>query len=194
MSFNYSNDVNKVILKQQGFVYDPCQGCYRKGFISFSEREIERIDLRDNQYQEIFNQFRNRKIMLFITEIKVKDYHEQIMPLLHKLPMLDAMSGFDKEVTTIRETITGEWFVNDIGESVCIGMSEQVQEAIGLPMKVFSKLGKEIEEQNNYIINLNKKNYSLEVKINRLKKKVNNYKKRTFRQRLTDLLNYCMNH
>ena len=67
------------------------------------------------------------------------------------------------EITT--EMVRGRRFVNHQGEEVCIGMSKQVQEAIGLPFEVYDNMQSSISFLEKRCQNLNNENFNLRNRI-----------------------------
>ncbi len=80
-------------------------------------------------------------------------------------------------VKALEELITGKIFVNCRGEEVCIGMSKQVQDLIGLPFEVMDKLLVE----NAKLVN---KEFELTDQRNKLINKLDSIEKLSFWQRL----------
>ena len=71
------------------------------------------------------------------------------------------------EITT--EMVLGRRYVNYQGEEVCIGMSKQAQDAIGLPFEVFDNMQNTINFLRKECDNLNASNFRLLKNINRYK-------------------------
>jgi hypothetical protein len=67
------------------------------------------------------------------------------------------------------EMITGRIFVNNRGERFCIGVSEQVQEAIGLPFEAFENINRRIETDTLTISKLKTKNAVYQNQIDKYK-------------------------
>ena len=80
-----------------------------------------------------------------------------------------------------RETIIGQRFKNSYGTDVVIGMSEQVQKALGLPFDYFEKMQDTIT-----CLEYDKRN--LKYNIEKLEKNLTEYKTMTFWKRLKFLL------
>ncbi|NIU12591.1 MAG: hypothetical protein GWN76_00800 [candidate division Zixibacteria bacterium] len=56
---------------------------------------------------------------------------------------------FPKEVPL--ELVRGTTFINDRGQEITIGMTQEVQEAIGLPMDVFNSQTEQIDKLNHEV-------------------------------------------
>ena len=120
--------------------------------------------------------------MLCITKIEVVNVPEDKLDLYYfDSPFANVLpiEGTDPiEYTEVKvEHIKGRVFINNRHEEICIGMSKQVQDLIGLPFYVYEKMSRENESLlSNY-------NY-----VNKLYKKVDTeldkYKKLTFFKRL----------
>jgi len=104
--------------------------------------------------------------MILIQEIKV------IQTDLDPITIASALScsyepmrakNIPPEITT--EMIRGRRFVNHQGEEVCIGMSKQVQEAIGLPFEVYDNMQSSISFLEKRCQNLNNENFWLRNRI-----------------------------
>ena len=88
--------------------------------------------------------------MICVTEIKTVDVGRDFV-MIHKMqnmPALAEVIGSDPpgRCEVEQEMVSGRDFVNARGDRFCIGMSEQVQKAIGLPMEAFANMSKTIEE------------------------------------------------
>ena len=88
--------------------------------------------------------------MLVVKNIEVIEVDTNMLRIAHwdELEVPKAPFRYDTAEGTIditTEMIYGERFVNVHGEEFCIGMSKQVQEAIGLPMKIYNKMFSEME-------------------------------------------------
>ena len=98
--------------------------------------------------------------MILIQEIKVIQTDIDPITIAHALacnyePMRTAY--IPPEITT--EMVRGRRFVNHQGEEVCIGMSEQVQQAIGLPFEVYDNMQSSISFLEKRCQNLNIENF-----------------------------------
>lgn len=81
--------------------------------------------------------------MLCITDITVVDVGEDIIRLSGRSDNMVEMVTNDGPRDPIRiatEVIRGQRFRNSRGVIICIGMSQQVREAIGLPFEVYENL------------------------------------------------------
>ena len=89
--------------------------------------------------------------MLCITEIKVVEANRDLIEIAHMrgIPFFSELLGSDpvERVAVEREVVHGREFVNSRGERVCIGLSRQVQELIGLPFEVFDDLSNELRDE-----------------------------------------------
>jgi hypothetical protein len=83
--------------------------------------------------------------MLVVTNIEVKIVPEDIVQVVLQDPLTSYKDPLEvqKEISTTIEQIKGKRFINNQGQTVCIGMSKQVQEAIGLPFEALDNLQKE---------------------------------------------------
>lgn len=87
--------------------------------------------------------------MIVIKSIEVFNIDENRLRFLHNhcdKPTFRHAPTADHpvETTLTIEEITGQRFTNANGQKICIGMSEQVQEAIGLPMSIFAKMDSDL--------------------------------------------------
>lgn len=55
------------------------------------------------------------------------------------------MNRMEDALSVTKEQITGRRFQNGVGKAICIGMSKQVQVAIGLPFEAFDNMNKQID-------------------------------------------------
>ena len=87
--------------------------------------------------------------MICITEIKVIDVEKDFIEICQREYMspIKRISGSDpvEHVEVTREMIRGRTFINERGERLCIGMSKQVQDSIGLPFRAFENMSQRIE-------------------------------------------------
>ena len=88
--------------------------------------------------------------MICITEIKTVDVDRDFL-MIHKMqgiPALAEVIGSEPpEMCEVEEEmIIGRDFINARGDRFCIGMSAQVQNAIGLPMAAFANMSKTIDK------------------------------------------------
>ncbi len=85
--------------------------------------------------------------MRCVVEIKVIDVDYDMVRIAHH-PQSDFAEIVDSnppEYTKVKqEVIEGRRFVNIRGQEFCVGMSKQVQEAIGLPFEVYQTQREEI--------------------------------------------------
>lgn len=120
--------------------------------------------------------------MLCITKIEVVNVPEDKLdlyycndPFANVLPIEGTYPVEYAEVK--REHVNGKIFINNRHEEICIGMSKQVQDLIGLPFEVYDNMNKEIKSLSgnyNYVNKLYKK---LDIELEK-------YKKLTFFKRL----------
>ena len=60
----------------------------------------------------------------------------------------------EKELKMTKELIRGQRFINNRGETVCIGMTKQVQDTIGLSFQAFENLRRYNEELREHLRNM----------------------------------------
>ncbi|MAF25311.1 hypothetical protein CL634_07015 [bacterium] len=87
--------------------------------------------------------------MLLVKDVTIIEVPNNPREIVH--PPNESVFAYnrDAEVEAIklhREVVRGQHFFNNNGEELIIGMCEQVQKTIGLPMKCFSVLEKENSE------------------------------------------------
>jgi len=90
--------------------------------------------------------------MIVITKIEYKtidNYQDRIEKFRFQNPKLDINPLEHPEMKIHTEIIKGRRFVNIKGKEICIGMSEEVQELIGLPFEVFENLQSDIEYERD---------------------------------------------
>ena len=87
------------------------------------------------------------------------------------------------DISAAYEAIEGRRFFNDDGKEFCIGMSKQVQDAIGLPFEIFENMNRQRELDLNKIILLGAENIFL-------KKELGQHKEAGFWQRLKYLIKW----
>lgn len=97
-------------------------------------------------------------------------------------PIRDSTVDVNEYVTT--ETVQGEQFINGKGESVFIGWAKQVQDALGLPFRVFNRMQENIKilscenaAQHQIIVCLNDENQYLSCENKRLEVEKESLKK-----------------
>ena len=85
--------------------------------------------------------------MICIKEIKVVDVDEDfiVVHMMDGLPpfadLLPHNGDISQEVVEVtNEMVHGTRFINIDGKEVCIGMTKQVQDLIGLPFEAFSNM------------------------------------------------------
>ena len=85
--------------------------------------------------------------MICIKEIKVVDVDEDFVMIsrMEGLPPFADLYPYDDDtpletVEVTQEMVHGRWFNNGWGKEVCIGMTQQVQDLIGLPFEAFSNM------------------------------------------------------
>lgn len=83
------------------------------------------------------------------------------------------------------EIIRGRLFVNARGEEVCLGASEDIQKALGIPMEAFDNLRKEVEKATLKVFYLEEVKDEYRFELLALRKK---YKTMSFLNRLKFLL------
>ncbi len=85
--------------------------------------------------------------MIAVIDVKIVKVPENFL-MIHSLePMLAEWADHSERADCVpvkTENIVGERFVCN-GQDVVIGMSQAVQDAIGLPMRVFSDMNREVE-------------------------------------------------
>lgn len=98
----------------------------------------------------------NRK-MLLIESIKYVEVDNDVWPI-HSFSPPNYYNNLDEPVeeSVVREMVTGRRFVNSRGVEICVGISEEVQNLIGLPFEVFNNMEKEVSEQYYIIQDQNK--------------------------------------
>lgn len=71
------------------------------------------------------------------------------------------------EVT--EEMVKGETFCTANGDTICIGMTKEVQTAIGLPFNEFDSLRERLYQNHLRIMDAERERYNVERRINRFK-------------------------
>ena len=86
--------------------------------------------------------------MLAVTKIEVANVDRRMVEIAHMPPVNSQFSPcLETEMPEIAyEMIHGKQFVNSRGEYICIGMSQQVQDAIGLPLEAFDNMNNRISD------------------------------------------------
>lgn len=118
--------------------------------------------------------------MIVITEIKTREVNRNAWERakFNCDAYFEASSGDVAEtVRFTNEVVLGKDFKNAHGKTVCIGMTKEVQEAIGLPFEAFEELQKLIEEFRQY-------NQLLFDRIERTEKRLKEYSSLSFLGRL----------
>ena len=91
--------------------------------------------------------------MICITEIKTVDVDRNFIQItrMENIPAVAPIVGSDQEdyAEVKIEMVHGREFINQNGQRVCIGMTQQVQDLIGLPFDAFNNMEKELE--SNYV-------------------------------------------
>jgi len=89
--------------------------------------------------------------MLLIEDIKIREVCGNRLSVSrcksdNTVPMnyMDA-KYLDSPIEYDVEHVNGERFINARGETVCIGMTKHVQDAVGLPFEAFSNMNKELD-------------------------------------------------
>ena len=106
--------------------------------------------------------------MICITDIKIikttRDFFEKALSYQAGLRKPNnSIIVEDQEVT--HEIVYGREFINANGDSVCIGMAENVQIAIGLPFEAFANMNYHIEKQAKTIRKRNRQIEKLNIQI-----------------------------
>ena len=98
----------------------------------------------------------NRK-MLLIESIKYIEVENDVWPI-HSFTAPRYYNNHDEPVeeSVVHEMVTGRRFVNSHGVEICVGISEEVQNLIGLPFEVFNNMETELSELNYIVIDQNK--------------------------------------
>ena len=80
--------------------------------------------------------------MIAVLEVRTSlvDSERMKMAVRRPAPSSLEMESIFSPAAFMTEEIRGRRFTNNRGETVCIGMSKQAEEAIGLPFEVFEKL------------------------------------------------------
>ena len=85
--------------------------------------------------------------MLLVKNIEVELVPEDIV----RITRMDEQNRFldykqmEDKMQTLIERVSGQRFVNARGQQICIGMTEKVREAIGLPFEAYNNLRTEKE-------------------------------------------------
>lgn len=86
--------------------------------------------------------------MIVIKEIKVVNVDRNIAEFAiadHKpFVWLEKPGLIPESIEVTREMVRGRIFVNTRGQRLCIGMTREVQEAIGLPFEIFDSMDQKI--------------------------------------------------
>jgi len=88
--------------------------------------------------------------VIVITKIEYKttdNYQDKVEIFKFQNPEFDINPLEHPQMQIHTEMIKGRRFVNAKGKQICIGMSKEVQELIGLPFEVFENLQKDIENE-----------------------------------------------
>ena len=98
--------------------------------------------------------------MIVVTDIKTLDINENSTTITRAYitdfnhVYAETNDSAPQQVKLHRETIYGLNFQNIRNQRVCIGMAEQVQEALGLPFSVFAQMSHQLEQlrrENAYL-------------------------------------------
>ncbi len=103
--------------------------------------------------------------MLVVKNIEVIEVDTNMLRVVHQ----EEYDMAEETVNITTEMIRGEHFTNARGERFCIGMSKQVEEAIGLPMKIFTNMSSEMETQRITIAQLRQRYATALAKIDKFK-------------------------
>ena len=84
--------------------------------------------------------------MILVKNIEVVVMLQDIIPItqMNNANLYKFTDQVEKEMKILVEQVSGKKFINARGQEFCIGMTKQVQEAIGLPFKVYDNLQKEV--------------------------------------------------
>jgi len=85
--------------------------------------------------------------MICIKSIEVLEVEREHVEMAHLTPPYQEVLPIGEESIEIKvlyEMVRGRRFINHDGKEVCIGMTKQVQDAIGLPFAVFENMEKKI--------------------------------------------------
>lgn len=100
--------------------------------------------------------------MLVVKSIEVVEYEPEsvLIPKTQSFPISDHSSKKVSGIEVTQEMVIGRRFVRRInGETkhFCIGMTQQVQDAIGIPMEAFDSLSQSLSDSEERYSNLTKK-------------------------------------
>jgi len=115
--------------------------------------------------------------MLLVKSIEVIEVNADICDLFHKQQPSDTALPQVGTVHITKEMVSGKQFTNAQGQTICIGMSKQVQDAIGLPFEVLDNLNKALFDDNEAIL-------ARDTKIQRQKDRINFYVNMSFWKKL----------
>ena len=119
--------------------------------------------------------------MIVIESIKTMEVDRDEWEIYHYGPTMNRVpcnSECMESVTS--EMIRGRTFVNAHGRRVCIGMSKQVQDAIGLPARAFENMSEHIENSN--------------ILINAMKKRIESFQNMNLLGRILFVFGYLGKH
>ena len=111
--------------------------------------------------------------MICVTEIKTVDVDRDFV-MIHKMQNMPALAEIidsdpPERCEVEQEMVRGREFVNANRERFCIGMSEQVQKAIGLPMEAFENMNRELDTNRQTIAQLRGRNAMYQKRIDVIK-------------------------
>lgn len=91
--------------------------------------------------------------MILIEDIEIKEVSMDRWEIFNYLNESDMLFFNNQKIT--KEMVTGKVFINADNKEFCIGMSEKVQTAIGLPFEEFENLHNELDDKR-YELETNK--------------------------------------
>jgi len=132
----------------------------------------------------------NNRSMLVVESIKTCTVDRDRWTIRNFKEMSAAIPIYElpTEVKVICEMIEGKKFINANGNLVCIGLSKQVQDAIGLPMEVFETQQEELSSLSQRLSNSHSRVQVLQEDSDILYDQLQRYKKLTFWKRLKFLV------
>jgi hypothetical protein len=129
--------------------------------------------------------------MLIVKNIEVENVDEDACIIIPQqdsffsAQFVGAMDSYSPEAMHVtREQIIGEKFINENGDIVCIGMTKQAQEAIGLPMKSFKNMNKMLADYKIKIYNMGQDHSATSKFLHETLSELRGFKNMTFLQRL----------
>lgn len=127
--------------------------------------------------------------MILITEVKTVTVDKNEVEIAHyeNRPYVHGISGgsyWPIQMKAYYEYVRGERFINTRGEEVYLGMTAQVQEALGLPFSVFKDLNDRLERYRKKFRILSNDIELLEHNLGAVRKDLQIYKTMKFIDRL----------